>query len=112
VLGGDVTAGNTVMPINYPNWTLFETQVDQGAAMLNTAIESAALGRRRFPNSLMASLSACPGGVFQNRRKAVDPGAVGKPHQRSCRSSSSFIPRRNASINRAHRRSSRVHRNL
>lgn len=38
MLGGEVTNGNTVTPIFYPNWTIFEAQVDQGAEMLNNAV--------------------------------------------------------------------------
>lgn len=38
MLGGEITDGNTVVPINYPNYTLSEAQVAQGAQMLNTQL--------------------------------------------------------------------------
>lgn len=35
MLGGEVTDGNVVVPLWYPNFTIFESQVDTGAAMLD-----------------------------------------------------------------------------
>lgn len=40
MLKGTITNGNTIVPIYYPNWTIFEAQVDTGAQMLDTAMHS------------------------------------------------------------------------
>lgn len=53
-LRGTITNGNTVVPINYPNWTIFEAQVDTGAQMLNDAITSTSGMKIAFGHSLGA----------------------------------------------------------
>lgn len=40
MLGGTITNGNQVIPVNYPNWTIFEQQVEMGARILNDQLKS------------------------------------------------------------------------
>ena len=53
-LEGTITNGNTVVPIDYDNDTIFEAQVDQGAQLLNEAILSTSGPRVAFGHSLGA----------------------------------------------------------
>lgn len=53
-LKGTITDGNTVVPILYPNWTIFESQVATGAQMLDSAITSTSGPKVCFGHSLGA----------------------------------------------------------
>jgi hypothetical protein len=57
-LRGTITDGNTVVPILYPNWTIFEAQVDQGASMLDTALNSTTGEKVVFGHSLGAVVAS------------------------------------------------------
>jgi hypothetical protein len=40
MLGGEVTDGNTVVPVNYKNWGLDDSVIDDGVTQLNTALHN------------------------------------------------------------------------
>ena len=57
-LRGTITNGNTVVPILYPNWTMFEAQVEQGASMLDAALTSTDGPKVVFGHSLGAVVAS------------------------------------------------------
>lgn len=57
-LKGTITDGNTVVPILYPNWTIFESQVDTGAQMLDSALTSTPGPKVVFGHSLGAVVAS------------------------------------------------------
>jgi hypothetical protein len=40
MLGGEVTDGNTVVPVNYKNWGLDDSVIDDGVTQINTALHN------------------------------------------------------------------------